>query len=100
MQKRGPGADNGGVRAEGLGDLDGLVAPRPAVGLEHLFPHAQRLGGDLDELIFGDELDGLKGTRRRASSEPEARMLVSFFSRTALTSRSLSRECSPTSMPS
>src|ERR1019366_9672603 len=39
------------------------------------------------------------GTRRTASSEPEARMLDIFFSRTQLTSRSLSRECSPTIMP-
>src|SRR5277367_2913379 len=43
---------------------------------------------------------GLKGTRRIASSALEARMLVSFFSRTTFTSRSLSRECSPITMPS
>src|ERR1700722_11132916 len=43
---------------------------------------------------------GLKGTRRMASSALEARMLVSFFSRTSFTSRSLSRECSPMTMPS
>src|ERR1700733_6261777 len=43
---------------------------------------------------------GLKGTRRMASSALDARMLVSFFSRTTFTSRSLSRECSPITMPS
>src|ERR1700723_2888411 len=41
-----------------------------------------------------------KGTRRIASSAVEARMLVSFFSRTAFTSRSLSLAFSPTIMPS
>src|SRR6185369_6761385 len=40
------------------------------------------------------------GTRCTVSSEPEARMLVSFFSRTMLTSKSLSRACSPTTIPS
>ena len=42
----------------------------------------------------------LKGTRRIASSAVDERMLVSFFSRTMFTSRSLSREFSPTTMPS
>src|ERR1019366_1541603 len=42
----------------------------------------------------------LTGTSRMASSALDARMLVIFFSRTTLTSRSLSRECSPTIMPS
>src|SRR5712691_4387107 len=41
-----------------------------------------------------------KGTRRIAMSEVEERMLVSFFSRTTLTSRSLSLAFSPTIMPS
>ncbi len=40
------------------------------------------------------------GTSRMASSALDARMLVIFFSRTTFTSRSLSRECSPTTMPS
>src|ERR1700674_196358 len=40
------------------------------------------------------------GTRRIASSEVEARMLVSFFSRTMLTSRSVSFAFSPIIMPS
>src|ERR1700722_1325966 len=45
-------------------------------------------------------VSALNGTSRTASSEPEARMFESFFSRTALTSRSLSRLCSPTIIPS
>ena len=40
------------------------------------------------------------GVRRTPSSEVEARMLVSFFSLVMLTSRSLSRLCSPTICPS
>src|SRR6266404_2557756 len=40
------------------------------------------------------------GTRRTASSEVDARMLVSFFSRTTLTSRSVSFAFSPMIMPS
>src|SRR5579862_464885 len=45
-------------------------------------------------------LSGRKGTRRMASSAVEARILVSFFSRTALTSRSVSLAFSPMIMPS
>ena len=41
----------------------------------------------------------LGGTKRIASSEVDARMLVSFFSLTMFTSRSLSRAFSPTIMP-
>jgi hypothetical protein len=40
------------------------------------------------------------GTSRTASSCPDARMFVSFFSRQTFTSRSTSREYSPTTMPS
>src|SRR5882724_6351189 len=40
------------------------------------------------------------GVRRTASSEVEERTLVSFFSLVILTSRSLSRACSPTTCPS
>src|SRR5207248_7436962 len=43
---------------------------------------------------------GLNGTRRMASSAVEARMFVSFFSRTAFTSRSVSLAFSPMIMPS
>src|SRR6266550_6684240 len=41
-----------------------------------------------------------KGIRRMASSDVEARMLVSFFSRTTLTSRSVSFAFSPMIIPS
>src|SRR5437667_31706 len=41
----------------------------------------------------------LKGTRRIASSAVEERMLVSFFSRTTFTSRSVSFAFSPMIMP-
>src|ERR1039457_3261931 len=44
--------------------------------------------------------NGRKGTRRIASSAVEARMFVSFFSRTAFTSRSVSLAFSPMIMPS
>src|SRR5262249_46476921 len=40
------------------------------------------------------------GLRRIVFSAVDARMLVSFFSRQALTGRSLSRQCSPTIWPS
>src|SRR3954462_7181249 len=50
--------------------------------------------------IACSRFNGRKGTRRMASSAVEARMLVSFFSRTALTSRSLSLAFSPMIMPS
>ncbi len=43
---------------------------------------------------------GVTGDRITFSSRPAARMFVSFFPRQGLTSRSLSRVCSPTIMPS
>jgi hypothetical protein len=55
---------------------------------------AERLRGDLDELVLLDELQRLleahrfAGDSRTASSEPDARMFVSFFSLVTLTSRS------------
>ena len=50
--------------------------------------------------IACSRFSGLNGTRRIASSAVDARMLVSFFSRTAFTSRSVSFAFSPMSMPS
>ena len=66
------------------------------VRLQDFLAQPQCLGVTLDELVVSDKFDRLlqiqlpKGTRRMASSAVEARMLVSFFSRTTLTSRSLS----------
>src|SRR5579864_2316082 len=50
--------------------------------------------------IACSRFSGRKGTSRMASSAVDARMLVSFFSRTALTSRSVSLAFSPMIMPS
>jgi hypothetical protein len=63
-------------------------------------------GVHLDELVLVDPLEAVLEpdrtvrTRRTASSCPDARMLLSFFSRQTFTSRSTSREYSPTTMPS
>jgi hypothetical protein len=73
------------------------VQSLPLIGFEDLFPQADRFGRHFDHFVVADELDGLLqiqqrgGTRRMASSAVEARMLVSFFSLTMLTSRSASR---------
>ena len=66
--------------------------------IEHGLAQAHVVRGDLDALVLAQELQRLverqraaAGTSRTSSSAVEERMLVSFFSRTALTSRSSER---------
>ena len=97
-----PGVTGGGPWTRPLRGPRGRSAWRSS-----FFRMPDRLGRDLDQLVVVDPLEAVleahragAAMRRTASSWPEARMLVSFFSRQTFTSRSTSREYSPTIMPS
>ena len=73
---------------------------------QNALAHTDALRGDLEQLIVGDELESRSmdiwrgGIRRSASSEPDARMLVSCFFLQTFTAMSSPRGFSPTIMPS
>jgi len=66
----------------------------PLVGLENLLAEAEDSRRHFEQLVLAEELSACSrlnvrgGTSCTVSSEPEARMLVSFFSLTMFTSRS------------
>ena len=68
--------------------------------------HAHGLGGDLDALVVGRELEGLlegqlaRGGQRSYTSAVALRVFVCFFSRQMFTSMSSPRGFSPTTWPS
>ena len=72
---------------------------------QNALAHTDALRGDLEQLIVGDELESRSmdiwrgGIRRSASSEPDARMLVSCFFRQTFTVMSSLLGVSPTTMP-
>ena len=77
-----------------------------ALGLvEDDLAHAHALGRHLHVLVLLDVFEGLleredDGRMMRALlSEPDARMLVSFFDLVTLMTRSFSCTCSPTTCP-
>jgi len=73
---------------------------------QHLLAEADGLRGDLDQFVLRDPFDPVFEAHLAVWRDahrfivPSARMLVSFFSRQMLTSRSFSREYSPMIMPS
>ena len=103
LQLAGPQNPAGSARAGRGGALAG-PAPRRR---DQLGPAQADVGRrHLDALVVGEELERLlerQQARRHQphdSSDPEPRMLVSFFSLVGLTSMSSEREFSPTIMPS
>ena len=74
--------------------LPGACAARKATTLCEAL-----LTGAVAGLLVGAGVIRTGGVKRRLSSLPAARMLVSFLARSGLTSRSLPRVCSPMTMP-
>ena len=90
-----------------FGGVGAAVGPFAGFFAENFLAEADLGGGDFDEFVVLDVFQGVSrgdiwrgGLRRMFLSEPEARMLVSFFSLQGLTTRSLSRAFSATIMPS